>query len=128
MRLRFNLLLISLIISFISCQIEIEAKEFEENEIKSDLEKFIFKTGTATKIVLIIKNENINPNSYDTKILTTFNRKTEQSEILNLNAINYYLLEGSEGNSEYILKFKNYIGGRFIIYNMNNTYPLKNFE
>ena len=128
MRLRFNLLLISLIISFISCQIEIEAKEFEENEIKSDFEKFIFKTGTATKIVLIIKNENINPNSYDTKTLTTFNRKTEQSEILNLNAINYYLLEGSEGNSEYILKFKNYIGGRFIIYNMNNTYPLKNFE
>ena len=43
---------------------------------------------------------------------------------------NYVILEDAENEeiAEYILKFKNYEGGKFIIYNSANVYPLKNLE
>ena len=68
---------------------------------------------------MIIKNENINQHSNDTKTLKTFNKVTKKAEEFNLYfSIGYAILEEEEQtqeNSEYILKLKNYEGGKFII-------------
>ena len=124
----FNYLFIILIVfSSIFCLKDTDAKEFVENEINSDFQQFIFKTNKPSMIILIIKNENINQNLHDTKTLTAFNKITKKSSEFRLYFINYFILEDDENKetAEYILKFKNYVGGKFIIYNSANAFPLK---
>ena len=125
-----TLFLISLLISLAFCQGEIEAKEFEENEITSEFQKFTFKTYNSSKIILIAENPNFNVNSYDKTTLKFINNLTLETAEYNLKDITYCILDiaKKEENIDYILKFKNYLGGKFIIFNSDNIYPLKQFE
>ena len=74
---------------------------------------------------------NYNINSYDEKILTIFDKATEETKDYPLKEIKYIILDDTKnknGENEYILKFRNYNEGSFIIYNSINSYPLKNLE
>ena len=124
------LIFVLVILSSTFCQKDTEAKEFEENEIKSDFHQFIFETDRPAMIIVIVKNENLNQNSFDFMTLTTFNKITRKSEEFNLSSIKYIILEDAQNQekAEYILKFKNYKGGKFVIYNSANDYPLKDLE
>ena len=124
------LIIVLVVLSSAFCQKDTEAKEFEENEIKSDFHQFIFETDRPAMIIVIVKNENLNQNSFDFMTLTTFNKITRKSEEFNLSSIKYIILEDAQNQekAEYILKFKNYIGGKFVIYNSANDYPLKDLE
>lgn len=130
MKLLVVLIIISINKYFINWKNEKQAKEFEENEINTDFEKFIFKTGKAEKIILVISNQNFNPISDDLKTLITFNNISKKTKKYNLYVIRYLILEdvSNEKDNEYILKFKNYGGGNFIIFNSYNDFPLKNLR
>ena len=128
---RLNYLIIFLVIlSSAFCQKYTEAKEFEENEINSDHQQFVYKASKPSKIILIIENEKIIQNSNNKITLTIINILTRKSEEISINNIYHGIITDSqnEENAEYILKFKNYEGGKFIIYNSANAYPLKDFE
>ena len=124
------LILIRIFLSLVVCQEPKETIEFKQIEITSEYQEFIFKTSKAPIISLIIKKEDLNPNSYKRRSLTAFNRITKESEEFNLSEINYYALEPdkNEENVEYLLKFRNYKGGNFIIYNSASVYPLETLE
>ena len=127
----FNYLIITLLLlSSTFCEKDTEAKEFEENEISTDYQLFNFKANKPSLIILILKNENISQNSQDIRTLTAYNKVTKKSSDFRLYFFNYVILEDAENeeSAEYILKFKNYEGGKFIIYNSANAYPLKNLE
>ncbi len=130
MKLLLILIFILINIYFINCKNEKLAKEFEENRIDKDYERFIFKTGKAEMIFLIISNQNFNPNSEDVMKLTAFNNITKKSKIFYLKEISYLILEdvSNEKDNEYILKFVNYGGGNFIIFNSYTDFPFENFE
>ena len=130
MKLSNYLIITLLLFSSSLCEKDTEAKEFEQNEISSDYQRFLFKANKPTMIILIIKNENITQNSHDIKTLTAYNKVTKKSSDFELFFSNYVILEDAENEeiAEYILKFKNYEGGKFIIYNSANVYPLKNLE
>ena len=125
-----NLILVLFLLFSTLCQDEMQANEFEENEIISEVQLFSFKTIHPSMIVLIMKNENYNINSHDEKMLTIYNKSSKESKECLLYGISYCILDDSKnkGENEYILKFKNYKGGSFIIYNSLNAYPLKNLE
>ena len=125
-----NLLLIFILLFSIFCQEEKEAKEFEENEITSEVQKFTYKSKYPSMIIMIIKNENYNINSYEEKFLTVYNKASQEYKEISLHEITYCLLEDVPNKLEnkYFLKFKNYKGGSFIIYNSIHSYPLKNLE
>ena len=112
------------------CKGEIEVKEFEEYEITSEFQKFNFKTYKASKIILIAENKNMNANSFDIMTLTFINKVSKTASYYYLKEITYCILDEyeNEKNIEYILKFKNYLGGKFIIFNSANVYPLKQLE
>jgi len=130
MKLSNYLIITLLLFSSSLCEKDTEAKEFEQNEISSDYQRFLFKANKPSMIILIIKNENITQNSHDIKTLTAYNKVTKKSSEFELFFSNYVILEDAENEeiAEYILKFKNYEGGKFIIYNSANVYPLKNLE
>ena len=130
MNLMKKLLLISLTFSLIFCRISTEAVEFEENQITSDLQQFTFKTSKAPMIVLIAENEKFNTNSNDDTILTVFDSLHKESKEYTLGPNLHCILDGdpNSGNAEYLIQFKNYKGGKFIIFNTANVYPLKQFE
>ena len=116
-----NLFLLFILLFSIIClnHEEIEVKEFEEKEIVSELQIFNYKSKFYSFIIIIIKNMNYNINSYDEKILTIFNKATQESKDVFLNEISYYILDDTKNKvreKEYILKFRNYKGGSFIIY------------
>ena len=125
-----NLLLIFILLFSIFCQEEKEAKEFEENEITSEVQKFTYISKYPSMIIMIIKNENYNINSYEEKFLTVYNKASQEYKEISLHEITYCLLEDVPNKLEnkYFLKFKNYKGGSFIIYNSIHSYPLKNLE
>ena len=124
------LILIFLTISSVFCQDDSEAKEFEENEIKSEIHQFNYKAKKNSMVILIIKNVNYNINSYDEKVLTVFNKDTEETREYYLSGISFCVLEESQNEIEtkYIFKFKNYNGGSFIVYSSVNSFPLKYLE
>ena len=128
-----NLFLLFILLFSIIClnHEEIEVKEFEEKEIVSEFQLFNYKSKFSSFIIIIIKDMNYNINSYDEKILTIFNKATQESKDVFLNEISYYILDDTKNKvreKEYILKFRNYKGGSFIIYNSINSYPLINLE
>ena len=124
------LILIFLTISSVFCQDDSEAKEFEENEIKSEIHQFNYKAKKNSMVILIIKNVNYNINSYDEKVLTVFNKDTEETREYYLSGISFCVLEEAQNEIEtkYIFKFKNYNGGSFIVYSSVNSFPLKYLE
>ena len=130
MNINQTLFLISLLISLSFCKGIKEAIEFEENKIESDAQKFTFKTSNISTLIIIAKNENFNYNSYDETNLTLFNSLNKKLKEYSLEAVNYIVLDDIQNKEdvEYILKFKNYQGGYFIIFNSANIYPLKQIE
>ena len=114
----------------ILCQKYPEAKEFEENEINSNFEVYIYKVSKPSMIILKTTNENFDANSDDTKKLIAYNNITKKSEEFTLHSINYFIFEDfqNEESAEYILKFRNYQEGKFIIYNSIDEFPLKDLE
>jgi len=130
MKLVTTLILIFLTISSIFCQNDSEAKEFEENEIISELHQFNYKAKKNSLVILIMKNENYDINSYDEKILTVFNKDTEETKDYSLSGIKFCVLEDAQNEKEpeYIFKFKNYKGCSFIVYSSVNSFPLKYLE
>ena len=128
-----NIFIFLVLFILIICQNneEREAIEFEENEIISEIQRFNYKSKYSSFIIIILKNMNYNINSYDEKILTIFDKATEETKDYPLKEIKYIILDDTKnknGENEYILKFRNYKGGSFIIYNSLNSYPLKNLE
>ena len=119
MNINQTLFLISLLISLSFCKGIKEAIEFEENKIESDAQKFTFKTSNISTLIIIAKNENFNYNSYDETNLTLFNSLNKKLKEYSLEAVNYIVLDDIQNKEdvEYILKFKNYQGGYFIIFN-----------
>ena len=130
MNLKNYLIIFLVLLSSTFCLKSIEAREFEENEINSESQQFIYKTSKPSMIILIIKNEKIIPNTDDSIALTIINAETRKTEEINLSNFYSTIISDSqnEENAEYILKFKNYEGGKFIIYNSANAYPLKDLE
>ena len=125
-----NIILIVLALSSILCQEDTKAIEFEENPIKSELHQFSYKTNKTSMILILTKNENININSYDEKVLTIYNKITQESKDYTLSSYNYIILEDvpNENESEYIFKFKNYNKGNFIVFSSSHSFPLNLFE
>ena len=130
MNLKNYLIIFLVLLSSTFCLKSIEAREFEENEINSESQQFIYKTSKPSMIILIIKNEKIIPNTDDNIALTIINTETRKTEEINLSNFYSTIISDSQNkeNAEYILKFKNYEGGKFIIYNSANAYPLKDLE
>ena len=130
MNLKNYLIIFLVLLSSTFCLKSIEAREFEENEINSESQQFIYKTSKPSMIILIIKNEKIIPNTDDSIALTIINAETRKTEQINLSNFYSTIISDSQNkeNAEYILKFKNYEGGKFIIYNSANAYPLKDLE
>ena len=122
--------IILFLISSILCQKYPEAKEFEENEINSNFEVYIYKVSKPSMIILKTTNENFDANSDDTRKLIAYNNITKKSEEFTLHSINYFIFEDfqNEESAEYILKFRNYQEGKFIIYNSIDEFPLKDLE
>ena len=130
MKLVTTLILSFLTMSSIICQIDSEAKEFEENEITSELVQFNYKAKKTSLVILIMKNENYDINSYDEKVLIVFNKDSEETKEYSLSGICFCVLEGAQNEKEpeYIFKFENYKGGSFIVYSSVNSFPLKYLE
>ena len=63
MNLKNYLIIFLVLLSSTFCLKSIEAREFEENEINSESQQFIYKTSKPSMIILIIKNEKIIPNT-----------------------------------------------------------------
>ena len=124
------LILLSMLLISIICKDSTEAKEFDENTITSDLQTFSFKTKNTSLIILIAKNENYDPNTYDTKNIIVFNSLTKEVTEFKLYGITYCIIDNKphDEDIEYTLKFRNYMSGNFIIYNSNNIYPIKDLE
>jgi hypothetical protein len=123
------IILLILFYSFL-CQDVTDAKEFEENEIKSEIQQFSYKAKKTSMVILIVKNGNYNPNSFETKTLTVFDRITQKSKDYALYGLSFFILDDTQNEEEIdlILKFKNYKDGYFIIYNSDDAFPVKNFE
>ena len=123
------IILLILFYSFL-CQDVTDAKEFEENEIKSEIQQFSYKAKKTSMVILIVKNGNYNPNSFETKTLTVFDRIIQKSKDYALYGLSYFILDDTQNEEEIdlILKFKNYKDGYFIIYNSDDAFPIKNFE
>ena len=79
MKLSNYLIITLLLFSSSLCEKDTEAKEFEQNEISSDYQRFLFKANKPSMIILIIKNENITQNSHNIKTLTAYNKVTKKS-------------------------------------------------
>ena len=125
-----NIILIILALSSILCQEDTKAIEFEENPIKSELDQFSYKTNKTSMILILTKNEYININSYEEKILTIYNKITQESKDYALSIYNYIIIEDipNESEIEYIFKFKNYNKGNFIVFSSSHSFPLKYLE
>ena len=125
-----NIILIVLALSSILCQEDTKAIEFEENPIKSELHQFSYKTNKTSMILILTKNENININSYDEKVLTIYNKITQESKDYTLSSYNYIILEDipNENELEYIFKFKHYNKGNFIVFSSSHSFPLNLLE
>ena len=81
-------------------------------------------------ILILTKNENININSYDEKVLTIYNKITQESKDYTLSSYNYIILEDipNENELEYIFKFKHYNKGNFIVFSSSHSFPLNLLE
>ena len=125
-----NIIIFALLVSLILCQEDTKAIEFEENPIQSELHQFSYKTNKTSMILILTKNENININSYDEKVLTIYNKITQESKDYTLSSYNYIILEdvSNENEFEYIFKFKNYNKGNFIVFSSSHSFPLNLFE
>ena len=125
-----NIIIFALLVSLILCQEDTKAIEFEENPIQSELHQFSYKTNKTSMILILTKNENININSYDEKVLTIYNKITQESKDYTLSSYNYIILEDvpNENEFEYIFKFKNYNKGNFIVFSSSHSFPLNLFE
>ena len=86
------IILLILFYSFL-CQDATDAKEFEENEIKSEIQQFSYKATKTSMVILIVKNGNYNPNSFETKTLTVFDRITQKSKDYALYGLIYFILD-----------------------------------
>ena len=62
------IILLILFYSFL-CQDVTDAKEFEENEIKSEIQQFSYKAKKTSMVILIVKNGNYNPNVSGTYVV-----------------------------------------------------------
>ena len=125
-----NIILFLLALSSILCQEDTKAIEFEENPIQSEIHQFSYKTNKTSMILILTKNEYININSYEEKILTIYNKITQESKDYILSSYNYIILEDvpNENEIEYIFKFKNYNMGNFIVYSSSHSFPLNLLE
>ena len=125
-----NIIIFALLVSLILCQEDTKAIEFEENPIQSELHQFSYKTNKTSMILILTKNENININSYDEKVLTIYNKITQESKDYTLSSYNYIILEDvpNENEFEYIFEFKNYNKGNFIVFSSSHSFPLNLFE
>ena len=125
-----NIIIFALLVSLILCQEDTKAIEFEENPIQSELHQFSYKTNKTSMILILTKNENININSYDEKVLTIYNKITQESKDYTLSSYNYIILEDvpNENEFEYIFEFKNYNKGNFIVFSSFHSFPLNLFE
>ena len=125
-----NLILFIVSLASILCQDDTKAIEFEENAIESEFQQFSYTTNKTSMILLLVKNENININSYEEKILTIYNKITQESKDYSLSGYTYIILDDipNEKEIEYIFKFKNYNSGNFIVYSSSHSFPLKLLE
>ena len=124
------LILFLIFLSNISCEVIKEAKEFEENKITSNFEKFRFKTKDILNLVLIVANENLSEDvNIERKLVKSTNDLIKTIEY-NLDSFNYYIDDfySTKEEMEYFLRFQNYKDGYFIIYNLDKNFPLKQFE
>ena len=80
MNLKNYLIIFLVLLSSTFCLKRIEAREFEENEINSESQQFIYKTSKPSMIILIIKNEKIIPNTDDNIALTIINTETRKTK------------------------------------------------
>ena len=126
---RFLLIFLTLFDTILSKDIT-EVKEFEENKISSEIEKFSFKTKNINFIIIIIKNQNLERDTDSPRKLFIFDSYSKKSREYDLDSISYIVLdkEPSKTEIEYVLKFKNYKEGNFVIFNSANSFPLKKFE
>ena len=107
-----------------------KAKEFEENRITSNNELFTFKTYNKGNLVLIITNENLPEDANIGRKFIIYSSKNTMSNEYNLESFYCYYdsLSFSEESIEYTIRFNNYKGGYFLIYNSYKDFPLKQFQ
>ena len=130
MKLFIFLIIFVIIFDIFLCKDIAIAKEFEENKISSDTEKFSFKARNIGFLIIIIKNQDLDRNIDTNKKLFIFDSFSQSSRDYDLDCIKYIILddEPKETEIEYILKFKNYNAGSFIIFNSENSFPIGQFE
>ena len=113
-----------------SCEIFTEAREFEENKITLNNQKFRFKTQNIKYLIIIIVNEYLPEDVDIERKFIIYNTKYSFSHNYDLESFYCYIDEPGDiqNEIEYYIRFKNYKGGYFIIYNSANIFPLKQFE
>ena len=108
-------------------------EEFTEYQVKNYIEYFSFKNEYSEEvdyipdIIIFIENSNYYSDYSDVSILRISKIKSKE---YNLRGINTIILDKvvNEGKGEYLLKFKNYIGAKFFIYNSIHSFPLNDFS
>ena len=125
-----NIILLFLLINEFPCDDIEQAVEFDQNIIQSDLAKFSFKANNISFIVIITENTNLIEDTDDQKKLTVVSSYMNQAQEYNLLRYNYFMIEDAPKNQsvEFLLKFKNYKNGSFIIFNSANPFQIKIFE
>ena len=107
--------------------------EFKEYEVKNYVEFFSFKNeyteiiDYVPDIIIFIENQNYIGDYSDKNSLRISKTMSIEYHLKGINTI--VLQDGvNEGKGEYILKFKNYIGAKFFIYNSIHSFPLNDFS
>ena len=93
-------------------------------------DKFRFKAYNLENLILIISNDNFLEDANVERKFIIYSTNSQFSYENELKDFYCYFDKYNNGEKEidYIIRFKNYKGGNFIIYNSNNTFPLKQFE
>jgi len=108
-------------------------EEFKEITITEAKQTFIYQNSYSEEldynpeIIIVCMNEYFDPNveSY-IEISKTKKKKFVLTEAKTIIIPRHYEL--NEGIGEYKIIFKNYIGGKFYIYNTIHSFPLKDFS
>ena len=126
------LLIILVVINLIKISSIIKINEFEEIEIINDTQVFLFNNDYSEEldynpeIIINCLNPYFNKDLTPNLVISKTNRKSftlASDETIVLSRNDYI----NEGKGEYKLIFKNFIGGKIIIFNSKNPFPLNNF-
>ena len=126
------LLIILVVINLIKISSIITIHEFEEIEIVNDTQVFLFNNDYSEEldynpeIIINCLNPYFNKDLTPNLVISKTNRKsfTLASDETIILSRNDYI---NEGKGEYKLIFKNFIGGKIIIFNSIHPFPLNNF-